>query len=151
MDVLPLRPSVVWYGARTMVGKTPSVRGLLGLTASALAGLAAVISSLDGDHDLVPFFVGLTFLGGVVAWAVAAPADRRIAVGVALLWTLAAVWVGVLLLMFVTVWQGLSGPPPGPVLTYLGLPATAYHLLGLYGGWALVLAATFSGRPSTGR
>lgn len=129
-----------------MPAVSASNRGVLGLAASALAGLAAVISSLDADPDLVPFFVGLTFLGGVVAWAVAGPASprhRRIAVGAAGLWTLAAVWVAVLLLMFLTVWQGSSSPPPGPVQTYLGLPGTVYHLLGLYGGWALVALATF--------
>lgn len=124
-----------------------SVRGIVGLAASGLAGLAAVISSLDADPDLVPFFVGLTFLGGLVAWAVAAPV-RRIAVGAALLWTVAAIWVGVLLLMLVTVWQGSSGPTPGPVPTYLGLPGTFYHLLGLYGGWVLVVAAVFAPAPS---
>jgi hypothetical protein len=121
------------------------VRSLLALTASALAGLAAVIASLDGDADIVPFFVGLTLLGGIGAWATHPPYEgsrRRIAEGVTLLWVLAAVWVGVLLLMSVTVWQA-SGPPPRPEDTYLGLTATVYHVVGLYGGVALILASTF--------
>ncbi len=49
------------------------MRSVLGLGASAVAGLAAVIASLDGDADIVPFFVGLTFLGGVEAWAAHPP------------------------------------------------------------------------------
>ena len=121
------------------------MRSALGLTASALAGMAAVVANMDQDYDIVPFFIGLTFLGGVEAWAAHPPFvgwRRSVAGGAALLWALAASWVGVLLIMSVTVWQA-SGPPPGPVATYLGLPATVYHLLGLYGGVALVLASAF--------
>ena len=121
------------------------MRSLLALTASALAGLAAVIASLDGDADIVPFFVGLTLLGGIGAWATHPPYEgsrRRIAEGVTLLWVLAAVWVGVLLLMSVTVWQA-SRPPPGPEHTYLGLTATVYHVVGLYAGAVLMLVSTF--------
>lgn len=43
------------------------MRSVPGIAASALAGIAAVIASLDGDADLVPFFVGLTVLAGVEA------------------------------------------------------------------------------------
>ena len=117
------------------------MRSVLGLAASALAGLAAVIASLDGG--VVPFFVGLTFLGGVEAWAAHPPfvGQRRwLARGVALLWLMAAVWIGVLLLMFL---RGASMPELGPEATYLGLPATVYHLLGLYGGVLLVLVSAF--------
>ena len=55
---------------------------------------------------------------------------------------LAAVWVGVLLVMSVTVWQA-SSPPPRPEDTYLGLTATVYHLVGLYAGAALMLLSAF--------
>lgn len=125
------------------------MRSALGLVASALAGLAAVIASLDRDAEIVPFFVGLTFAGGVAAWAAHPPfegARRHVAQGVALIWLVAAVWVGVLLLMYVTVWQS-STAPPTPEQAYLGLPATAYHLVGLYAGSALVLLLAF-GRQS---
>ena len=121
------------------------MRSVLGLVASALAGLAAVIASLDRDADIVPFFVGLTFAGGVAAWAAHPPFDgarRRVAQGVALAWLVAAVWVGVLLVMYVTVWQGAS-PPPTPEQAYLGIPATAYHLVGLYAGAVLVFLLAF--------
>ena len=121
------------------------MRSALGLVASALAGLAAVIASLDGDADIVPFFVGLTFAGGLAAWAAHPPFEgsrRQIARGVALVWLLAAVWVGVLLVMSVTVWQG-SSPPPTPEQTYVGFPATVYHLVGLYAGAVLVLVMAF--------
>lgn len=118
-------------------------RGVAGLAASALAGVAATISSLDGDADLVPFFVGLTFLGGVVAWAAQPPFEARrraVARGVAVVWLIAAVWVGALLMTFVS---ALSGPPPAPQATYLGLTATVYHLAGLYGGLVLAVASAF--------
>ena len=118
------------------------MRSVLGLAASALAGLATVIASLDGDADVVPFFVGLTFLGGVQAGAAHPPfaGQRRLAARWgALLWLLAAIWVGVLLLTYV----GASRPTPAPEATYLGLTATLYHLIGLYGGLVLVLGGAF--------
>lgn len=120
------------------------MRSVLGLGASAVAGIAAVMASLDGDADIVPFFVGLTFLGVVEAWAARSPfAGRRrlIARSVALPWLLAAVWTGGLLLMY-TASEG-SRPPSGPEATYLGLTATVYHLVGLYGGVVLVLGSAF--------
>ena len=121
-------------------------RSLFALAASALAGVATVIASLDGDADIVPFFVGLTFLGGVSAWATHPPfsgSRRRIAKGAALIWLISAVWVGALLLMSVTVMTAGS-PPPQPENTYLGLTATVYHVTGLYGGVALMLVSTFA-------
>lgn len=122
------------------------MRSVLALAASALGGLAAVLASLDGDADIAPFFVGLTFLGGVEAWATHPPfvgPRRMLARGVALLWLLAAIWIGVLLLMYITVWQASSSPPRGPEATYLGLTATVYHLLGLYGGLVLSCVSAF--------
>lgn len=123
------------------------MRSALGFAASALAGLAAVIASLDGDGDIVPFFVGLTFAGGVAAWAAQPPFEgrrARVAKGVALVWLVAAIWVGAMLLMYVTVWQAsTSGPSPVADQTYLGIPATAYHLIGLFGGSVLVLVLAF--------
>ena len=130
------------------------MRSVLGLVASAVAGIAAIIASLDGDGDIVPFFVGLTFLGGVAAWAAHPPFGGRrrvIAQGVALVWLIAATWVSVLLVMFLTVWGGGSTPVspfPTPERVYLGLPAAAYHLVGLYVGGILVQVLAFgrSGR-----
>ena len=126
------------------------MRSVLGLAASALAGLAAIIASLDDDGDIVPFFVGLTFLGGVAAWAAHPPFGGRrrlIAQGVALTWLIAATWVSALLLMFMTTWGGGSStvsPVPAPERVYLGLPATPYHLAGLYAGGVLVLILAFA-------
>jgi len=120
------------------------MRSVLGVAASALAGLAAVVAA-EAEPSIVPFFIGLTFLGGVEAAAAYPPFEgqrRLVARGVALLWLLAAAWAGVLLLMSITVMQA-SSPPPTPELTFLGLPATVYHVAGLYGGVVLVVASAF--------
>ena len=122
------------------------MRSGLALTASALAGLAAAISSLDHDDSFVPFFVGLTFLGGLEAWAAHDSfegARRTVARSAALLWGLAATWVAVLLVMSVTVWQA-SSPPPQPEALYAGLTATVYHVVGLFGGAVLVMLSAFA-------
>jgi hypothetical protein len=116
------------------------MRSASALTASALAGLAAMVASLGGDADIVPFFIGLTFLGGVEAWAIVA-GRSSVARGVALLWLLAAVWAGVLLLWYLI--GGGDGPAPLPEATYLGLTATVYHLVGLFGGAVFALSGAF--------
>jgi hypothetical protein len=118
------------------------MRSTLSLAASAAAGVAAIVASLDGDADIVPFFVGLTFLGGVQAWAAHEPfvgTRRSAARGITLLWVGLAIWAGVLLIWYQA--MGSSGPPPGPEATYLGLTASVYHLIGLFGGGALVAAS----------
>lgn len=119
------------------------MRSILGLAASALAAVAAIIADLDGS--VVPFFVGLTFFAGVEAWATQSPfaGQRRIlARGIAVVWLVVAFWIGVLLVMYQTA-CGCSGPTPPPTNYYLGLPGTIYHLLGLYGGLVLILASAF--------
>ncbi len=123
------------------------MRSVLGLVASALAGLAAVIASLDGHGDIVPFFVLLTFAGGVAAWAAESPfigSRRRIARGIAVAWLIAAIWIGVLLIAYVAA----SNPPSGTGQTYLGLPPAVYHLVGLYAGSLLLLVLAFGRWPS---
>lgn len=140
-------------GARGLTGPAhyahtrggPKIRSALGLAASALAGVAAIVASQDGDTDIVLFFVGLTFLGAVTALASHQPVAgwrRGIARGAAMLWIGAATWVAVLLVMFIT--MQASRPPPEPEDTYLGLTATVYHLVGLYGGAVLVAFAAFA-------
>ena len=121
-------------------------RSVLAAGAAALAGLAATISALDGDADLVPFFVGLTVAGGIGAWAVREPyggGRRRLAQLVAVLWLVAAGWIGALL-----IWEqmlcGCSMPPPVAESTYLGLTATVYHVVGVYLGGVLMAVAAFS-------
>jgi hypothetical protein len=123
-------------------------RSTLAFGASALAGIAGVVSSQDGDASLVPFFIGLTFLGGIGAWAVQEPYIGQrlmLARGIAGLWLVAAGWIGVLLLME-RVACGCSSPPPPPEETYLGLTAMIYHLAAVYLGGALMTVAAFSRR-----
>jgi hypothetical protein len=123
------------------------VRSLLAIAAGSLAALAAIIASLDGDPDIVPFFVGLTLAGGVGAWAAHEPygGRRRILAGaIGGMWLIAAGWIGVLLIMYRAT-CGCSYPEPiGPETTYLGLTATVYHLAGVYVGGALMAVAAFS-------
>jgi hypothetical protein len=121
-------------------------RSLLAGVAAILAGMAGLISALDGEADLVPFFVGLTAAGGIGAWAVREPyvgGRQRLAQTIGGLWLIAAGWVGALL-----IWQqvmcGCSMPPTLPESTYLGLTATVYHLAGVYLSGALMAVAAFS-------
>lgn len=119
------------------------MRSVLGLAASAIAGIAAIVADLDGG--IAPFFVGLTFFAGVEAWATQVPfaGPRRIlARGIAVVWLVAALWIGVLLVMYQTA-CGCSGPTPPPTTLYVGLPGVVYQLVGLYGGLVLVLASAF--------
>lgn len=121
-------------------------RSSLAIAASAFAALAAVVASLDGDADIVPFFVGLTFAGGVGAWALhepISPSRRLLAKGLAAAWVIASVWIGALLVWF-QIACGCIGPTPPPEATYLGLTATVYHLVGLYLGGALIFVAAYS-------
>ena len=120
------------------------MRSLLGLAAMLLTGLATVVASQDGDADIVPFFVGLTVAAGIEAWAAHPPFEGRrrwTASVIAGLWLVAAAWIGVLLVWYKAV--GGDGPPPPPEDTYLGLTATIYHLIGVYGGALLVAASAF--------
>jgi hypothetical protein len=128
-----------------------TMRGVFGLAASFVAGIAGVVANQDGDSSIVPFFVGLTFFGGVVAWAAHPPyadlrrALARIAAGV---WLVAGIWIAILLIMF----HGVGdGPTPPPEQTYLGLTATIYHLVGMYAGLGLVLIAAFAPEHRFGR
>jgi hypothetical protein len=120
-------------------------RSALVLAASFLAGVAAVVSGLDGDADLVPFFVGLTFVGGIGAWAVGAPfigPRKALARIIGAVWLVAAGWIGGLLLWFQAA-CGCSGPPPSPEATYLGLTATVFHVTAVFLGGALMAVAAF--------
>jgi len=133
------------------------VTGLFGIGASVLAGIAAIVANLDFDADIVPFFVALTVAGGAHAWATSTPlrgGRRIVALGITAAWAVAGVWIGALLGMYQAL-CACSRPPPAVELTYLGLPATAYHLIGLYGGLLLIIAGTRlahrrRGEPETG-
>jgi hypothetical protein len=123
------------------------VRSMLAMAAGVLAAMAAVVASLDGDPDIVPFFVGLTLAGGVGAWAVHDPYGGRrrlLGRGIGGLWLIAAGWIGVLLIMYQANCACSSAEPIGPEATYLGLTATVYHLAGVYLGGALMAVAPFS-------
>ena len=122
-------------------------RSLQAIAAASLAAVAAVVANLDGDADIVPFFVALTLAGGVGAWATHEPYRGRrslLARGIGGLWLIAGGWIGVLLVMY-RASCGCSLPEPiGPDATYLGLTATVYHLAGVYLGGALMAVAAFS-------
>jgi hypothetical protein len=110
-----------------------------------LSVVAAVVSVLDGDTVELPFFVVLAVAAATQAWCLRQPDvdwRRRTAKGIAVAWVVAAIWIGVLLSMF----QAASGPPPGPEETYIGLTATVYHVVAVYGGALATLIAAFGPR-----
>lgn len=122
-------------------GYSTAMRSVLGLAASGLAALAAVVATAS-DPFIVNFFIALAFGGAVEAAAVYPPFEgwrRYLARGLALGWLIAALWIAVLLVMF----QESVGPDRGPAVLILGVPASVYHVVGLYGGLALVLASAF--------
>lgn len=117
--------------------------------AAGLSLLALTVAQVDSDHDIVPFFAGLTLAALTQAWLVAGPSVRwrRVGAGaVAGLWLLAAVWVGGLLIMYQAMCACSRPGPIPPEHTYLGLTATVYHLAGLYGGVVLAAAAAWLAR-----
>ncbi len=119
----------------------PRLAIVAAIGAAAVALVALVVAQLDGDTDIVPFFAALIVAGAALAWLVvdARARWRRVAaVAIVALWLIAAVWIGGLLLVYQAS-CACSQPPPAAERTYLGLTATVYHLIGLYGG--LVLAA----------
>lgn len=111
--------------------------------AALLCAIAALVSLVDGRTLELGFFIIATFLAAVQAWCVREPYDvmqMRLARAIALLWLGGAIWIGVLLLMY----QTASRPPPMPETAYLGLTATVYHLVAVYGGALATLVAAFA-------
>lgn len=125
------------------------MRVWLATAAAALAILAVLVSILDNAQEALAFSAVAAVATGVQAWSVREPFAgnrRRLAIGIAVVWLIAVVWIDVLLAMY----QSASRPPPEPEATYLGLTATVYHLLALHGGAALVSLAAFLPRGPVG-
>ena len=122
-------------------------RSALAVGATALAGVAALAAAVNGDTDILPFFIALTTAGGVGAVAVREPYEGRrrlIARTIGVGWLIVGGYIGLLLLWYQSV-CGCSSPAPiEPEATYLGLTATAYHLAGVFGGGVLMAVAAFS-------
>lgn len=124
-------------------------RAVLPVVAAVLAAIPLVLSRLDGDADLDPFFAILVAAALVIAVAVSRPPTNAVAWTTARLLTLT--WLGAaaaaayLLVMFQTACGCSMVDPVGlpPLPTYLGLPATAFHLLATYGGGLIVALAVF--------
>jgi hypothetical protein len=126
------------------------MRPLFAVAASGCATLGAVVASLDAHADYVPFFGGLAFCAALTAGVAHEPFvgdRRRVARAAAGIWVVAATWVGVLLIMAATVWQA-SGPPPTPDQTFVGIPATVWYLVALYGGSALMVCSVMLPRST---
>lgn len=122
-----------------------SVRTWFSVAAFGLSALAAAVSLLDGDLVELAFFALTALAASTQAWCVREPDNQslmRVAKAIAVAWLGAAAWVGVLLSMY----QASSRPPTAPEAHYLGLTATAYHLLALYVGALLVTLAAFGPR-----
>ena len=117
------------------------MRALFAVAAAALATIASVLASLDGHADFVPFYAGLSFCAAIAAAVAHEPfvgTRRQVARAAAVVWAVAALWVGVLFVMANSVWQA-SGPPPTPEQAFLGIPASVYYAAALYGGALLML------------
>lgn len=126
------------------------MRFRLSAAATALALVAVAVSLLDNAQPALAFFIVAAVAAGLQMWSSRGPfvgLQRWISIGVAVVWLIAAVWIGVLLVMF----QSALRPPPEPEATYLGLTATIYHLGALYGGAALVNLSAFLPRASHNR
>jgi hypothetical protein len=123
-------------------GRKDDLRFWLSAAATALALIAVVVSVVDGAQEALAFFIVAAAAGGLQTWAARElfiGLRRRISIGIAVAWLIAAAWIGVLLLMYL----GASRPPPEPEATYIGLTATVYHLVALYGGAVLVSLSAF--------
>ena len=128
----------------------------LAIGAAVLAFIPLVLSQIDGDADLDPFFAALVVAALVVA-ATASPATPRrsgrlLGQLVVMAWLFVAAWAAFLLLQF-QVTCGCSMPDPAslpPPRVSAGL-ATALHVLATYGGGVLVTLATFGPIAQRGR
>ncbi len=132
-----------------MSANPSSAQAALPLVAAALAAIPLVLSRLDGDADLDPFFAILVVAALAIAMAVSRPATNPVAWTTARLLTLA--WLGAavaaayLLVMYQSACRCSMVDPAGlpPLPTYLGLPTTTFHLLATYGGGLHVALAVF--------
>ncbi len=129
-------------------------RPALALIAAGLAAVPLLISRLDGDADLDPFFLILVVASLLVAALLARspvglPA-RYATKALAVTWIVAAAWAAALLVNFQLA-CACSRPDPAslPAAPLAGL-ATAFHVLATYGGGALVAIAAFA-RPASVR
>lgn len=129
-------------------------RTFLAVGAAVLAAIPLALSRLDGDGDLDPFFailvVAALTVAALTALAPSHPATRPISWLIVLAWFAAGAAIAFLLVIYQ--WAcACSRPDPAsfpPAASYLGLPATAFHLLATYGGGALVaLSVALSGNP----
>lgn len=115
-------------------------RAWFSIVAAVLSVIAAAVSILDNAPEPLGFFAVATLAALIQAWCLRDPEAielRRLAIGIALAWVAGAIFIGVLLLMY----QSASRPPPGAEETYLGLTATVYHVIGVYGGALATLIA----------
>ena len=125
------------------------MRSALALAAAGLALIAAAASAVSGEDDVVAIFLVLTVVAVVIAVLCAGSWSGRARVAartLAVLWVVAAVWIGVLLVVYQTSCACSSAVLVGPDPNVAGIPTTFFHLLATYLGGAFVGVATFSGR-----
>ena len=121
-------------------------RPWLSVAAIVLATVAIAVSWLDGAGEPLSFFAAAAVVALAQAWTGREPFvgwRRRASIGFALAWIITATWIGALLLQYQFMYGSASQAQPGPEATYLGLAATAYHLVALYVGGLLVTLAAF--------
>ena len=125
------------------------MRTVLALAAAALAIVAALVSAVSGEDDVIAFFLVLAGGALIIALLTAGPWTRpaRLAArALAVAWAVTAAWIGVLLAWYQTACACSSAGPIDPDPNVAGIPVTVFHLLATYLGGALVVVATFSAR-----
>jgi hypothetical protein len=120
-------------------------RAWFSIAAGLLSAVALIVSVLDNAPEPLGFFAVATLAALIQAWCLRDPEAlelRRLAVGIALAWVAGAIFIGVMLLVY----QSGTRPPPAAEKTYLGLTATVYHVIGVYGGALATLIAAVGPR-----
>ena len=133
---------------RSSIFARSSVPTALAVAAAVLAAIPLVISRLDGDADLDPYFAALVAAALAVGIAMRSAMDNPAAWLTARLvvvaWWGVALWAAFLLVYFETA-CGCSSPDPGslPAPRVPTAVSTPSHLAAAYGGGILVALAAF--------
>ena len=118
------------------------MRTNLSAAAAILSVIAGAVSLIDDAQEASAFFLVAAVVASIQAAAAKVPfagPRRRLSRILAWAWVIAVVWIDALLVMY----QSAARPTPEPEATYLGLTATAFHVIALHAGAVLVLLSAY--------